>query len=388
MERVGIERFTLSREREILEWLGSNGCLDEAGAEISQPENEIFDKPVSILRLDQKALNAQMGKQGEGKEFTFDLNPQILDEFRSRGSEPLVVPSEFEVWAWYQPLHFYGECWGIYIKEEAIKEIASRIFSQIHLAHSLSPYRLISESIYSAFQILYLHELYHHKVESFAIRSHITTQVCTFMQYESKVFRATRTANPSACKEEALCHAFARTQLPEKLRGKVSRDVVNAAVNTCQEILDSAAGPYAGASIFLNEEDFVNAQSYLQNQIQEGSVVPVRSDNAWKLDPKLISPLFSVLSIPCFIVPKSSPQIHLPGVYEFTAPKKGVERVICSDGYSETPGGKGSHTKYRKPGAPMLILPKGKELSATVLKSVAKALDIELQQLVKMAREA
>ena len=103
----------------------------------------------------------------------------------------------------------------------------------------------------AAFEILHLHEQYHHKVEAFSIRSHIFVKSCTYLKYERDVFSKTRLLNPLFCREEALCHAFARRELQSKLRGAVTKEVLASAVAAMDEIIANSSGPYIGADSLL-----------------------------------------------------------------------------------------------------------------------------------------
>ena len=37
------------------------------------------------------------------------------------------TPPGWDVWAWYQPIHYFGPDWGIYIREAGLMECARRI---------------------------------------------------------------------------------------------------------------------------------------------------------------------------------------------------------------------------------------------------------------------
>lgn len=74
----------------------------------------------------------------------------------------------------------------------------------------------------------------------------------------------------------------------------------------------------------------------------------------------------------------------LPGVFPLATDK--LKRFVTSEGFEEVPGGgKGSHSKYRRNGH-MIVIPRGKDVSLTVLKSAAKTLGLKRQQLVELAK--
>lgn len=364
----------------IFAWLGEEGCLEDAEAKVEEPR-ELLER---VLRVDVKSLaeSVIVAKGNFGS--NLDLGPVLIDELSELGKSRIVLPPNFEVWAWYQPIHFYGEAWGIYLKEEALKIISARIWNGLSkLSKSNAE---VPQCIFAAYKILFLHEQYHHKVESFSIRSHIFLRNCTYLKYEREVFAKTRLSNPLFCREEALCHAFARREIQSRLRGAVSKEVSSAAVVVLDEIIQDSTGPYVGADSLLHDSDFSLAQAHLQSQIQEGEINPTRISKDWNLDKHLIDPIISKNLIPTYLVPATKPRIHLPGTFEFTAPRKGIVRVLRNSGYIETEEGKGSHVKFKKPGSPMIILPKGKEISPGVVNSIAKSLSLSQQELASAAR--
>ena len=41
------------------------------------------------------------------------------------------TPPGWDVWAWYQPIHYFGPEWGIYIRETGLMECARRIAASL-----------------------------------------------------------------------------------------------------------------------------------------------------------------------------------------------------------------------------------------------------------------
>lgn len=373
----------------LFDWLGQQGCLDHVSENVVEPE----EKPEQVLHIDFPKLESIMKKEGN---YPFDLSPEVLEELEEKGDKPLSIPANFEVLAWYQPIHYFGHAWGIYIKESAVIDLAARIYQPLfkHSAPSqmtypmsaLTPSRAAAESIYAAIMILYLHEEYHHKVESFSVRNHIVTERCSYDAYKKNVYQPARSSTPTSCREEAMCHAYSRRKLRSKLSGKASPNTIHQAISVVDEIITQAVGPYAGADFLISDSDFEWTQSELQCQIQEGIPITVTDNLRWQHEEKLFSPLYRGKNLPCILVPITTPLIRVPGVLQFTATSRGVVKVIRKHGYQEEKGGKGSHTKYGKAGGPMIIIPKGKELSPGVLKSVAQSLGMPIQDLAKQAR--
>lgn len=324
-----------------------------------------------------------------------DIPEQLIQEFEDQGAKELETPEDFELWAWYQPVHFFGQMWGIFIKESALLTLASKVYFHYkkQSINNIRPTSMasydrnldIQQCIYSAIMLLYLHEEYHHKVESFSIRTHIVTEPCNYKKYQHYVYSATKISQPYMCKEEALCHAYARRKLLGKLSPRIQRSISNAAQAVKDEVISQARGPYSGADRLLSNSVFQNAQSFLQSQIHEGQIHLSQPGDftKWNNDSVLMAPLIQSREMPLYLVGDTGNSPWLPGSLQFTLSRRSVVKIIENSGYAETKGGKGSHTKFSKSGSPMIILPKGKELSQKVIKDVAKSLDISLQGLLK-----
>ena len=88
--------------------------------------------------------------------------------------------------AWYQPIHFHGFDWGIFIREDCVRSLAvsiARFFNEAWLPGTAS--RLVA----AATVTYYLHELFHHRVESFGFRLHVVTGHSCYLPYERMVYR-------------------------------------------------------------------------------------------------------------------------------------------------------------------------------------------------------
>ena len=121
--------------------------------------------------------------------------------------------------AWYCPIHFFGYDWGIYIRESCILSHAVDIASFVdwHLVR-LSPGKLIRDLLRSAFHALFLHEQFHHKVESLGFRLMVSTGTERYRPYKRNVYR--RTFLTPNCLEESLANpeSFRRLDEPRYVR--------------------------------------------------------------------------------------------------------------------------------------------------------------------------
>ncbi|MBA7613496.1 hypothetical protein ES703_20747 [subsurface metagenome] len=93
-------------------------------------------------------------------------------------------PAGHDVVAWYQPIHYFGHDWGIFIKESGIKGNAFRIARFLRAPKArgkniLGP--LWKGLIRASFAALLLHEHFHHKIESLGFRLHVSTGYSAYL---------------------------------------------------------------------------------------------------------------------------------------------------------------------------------------------------------------
>ena len=145
-----------------------------------------------------------------------DFNRQIGEGYHPK---PLVEgetdygqrdPSKMDIAAWYQPVHFHGNDWGIYIREDAIIRQRNHIAACLPNAFKGAPYR-VKHRLYRAcyrasFAIYLLHEQYHHKTECLGVRLHIIENRSSYLPYFSNVYLALKGTDDNL--EEALANAY------------------------------------------------------------------------------------------------------------------------------------------------------------------------------------
>ena len=129
---------------------------------------------------------------------------------RDMRREPINSPC-----AWYCPIHFFSHRCGIYIKEECILNATKKIALFVKWqSPNLNRSKAMIDLLKSAFYVFFLHEQFHHKVESFGIRALVTTGSDRYVRYKSQVYRPTYlTAN---CLEESLANSQSYCRLGEE----------------------------------------------------------------------------------------------------------------------------------------------------------------------------
>jgi predicted RNA binding protein YcfA (HicA-like mRNA interferase family) len=115
----------------------------------------------------------------------------------------------------------------------------------------------------------------------------------------------------------------------------------------------------------------------LQSQISEARATPVQDPADWEVASQMMRGLFNRNTVIHVLVPIGKTPI-IPWFGNALAPSvstMAVERLVVKSGYSEVPGGKGSHRKFVAPERPLIILPANrKSLSPGVLRNVASSL--------------
>ena len=125
----------------------------------------------------------------------WDINEAVVAEIFD---EPLDIdasaPEDWDVCAWYNPIHFHGYDWGIFIKEECLKRLAGKLYVETKIiAASLNPMQremLAKGLLRTAFSIFYHHELYHHKTECLGFRLHAVQRRSSYLPYFNNVYKA------------------------------------------------------------------------------------------------------------------------------------------------------------------------------------------------------
>ncbi len=334
------------------------------------------------------------GRGRGGVEIVDDLDPwqpplddEFLGELAERaGSKPppgsgadaggvAVLP---DVCAWYQPIHFHGLDWGIFVKEDCLLRLALQIspFAPARRRTRYETYVLAKALIRAAFAALFLHEHYHHKTESYALRLHVVERLPRYVPYFKGVYQPLRAAGSDDLHEEALANADSYLRLPT---GPYDRWLGDAVVQATQAYL-AARFPfdppgYRRATDLLTVADFDDREFLLKSQVQEGAVVPFRTPGDWLMAPRINQSFFNCRSDIWTVVRPGAPRV-LPAAPPYPAvSSKAMIKALRQLGYDRSAGGKGSHVKLVADGQPPLILPGDrKDLSPVVLRSIAKAL--------------
>lgn len=272
-----------------------------------------------------------------------------------------------DVLAWYQPIHFFGPEWGIFIREDGIASVAARIGKA-----SLGTMTRL-ECIRATIATLFLHEAYHHKIESFSIRLLAARQHPAYPAYSRDVYRRLRGTDDLL--EEALANADSWRRLDER----VYRIGDVAAVRRyLDDDFRHALPGYRRAGDYLGSREFRSAQAVLLNQVAAGSATPTQDTADWRAVNRMHQALFELKQNFWTVVPRGTfPRLPIvtPWKYETT----GLVGALRSAGWTEVPGTK--HRKFRGPGGHTVHLSRRREQAPHVARQVAEALGIPVANL-------
>jgi predicted RNA binding protein YcfA (HicA-like mRNA interferase family) len=294
---------------------------------------------------------------------------EALKRGESNGDPPpneRLVPEGETIWdtcAWYQPIHFYGHDFGIFIKEDCASRIAQRIALFNSRALALIPrHRLWKELFRAAVASLYLHEHYHHKTESFGIKLHAVHGTPRYRDYFNRIYLPA--AGTDAQLEEALANASSYRRLVNQpyLR-LIDQAVIEATRRYLRHQFPFDPPGYRKAADHLSNAAFKDGEHLICAQINEVNQHPIntpsRSPHDWNMAPSIYAPLYSLKSQIWTVVRRGSrPRLPVRGILHYRQCSTAeMIRLLGSKGFQVVQGGKGSHVKLRKQGVPPVVLP-------------------------------
>ena len=295
-------------------------------------------------------------------------------------------PPVWDVWAWYQPIHYFGPDWGIFIRETALRELARRIGRRLpHRPRRLTDPMLAKALVRAAFAALFLHEQYHHKTESAALRMHVIERRQVYPNYHVGVYR--HFAGTDDQIEEGLANADSWRRMTEPAYTRWTGGTVNKAARAYLKDSFGAAPPaYRNARLLLGGDEFEQEQEQLFVQLQDGLAGARPFPSEFGIATQLNRSLFTVSQRIWTVVPAAARSIlptH-PAVAPLATAR--LEKYIKKEGWAEVPGGgKGGHRKFRNTDGEMIILRAEKDVSLPVLKSTADTLGVSVYELKELA---
>ena len=289
----------------------------------------------------------------------------------------------WDICAWYQPIHNYPSSWGIYIKQECLEHIArdiAGILSGSSLTIGLRAAAM--ETISVAFTLLYLHEHYHHKVETMGLRLTVVDRRPTYLPYRKKVY--TRTFGTDECIEEALANASSYLRLNDPPYNQLNYSVREAAKAYLRSRFPKDPPGYRMADLYLTEDSFAIRENFLQSQIREKRLAPVQPPDEWDLASHMMRGQFGLNDNIWIIVPPGSSSILPTKISPYSSLSSREAKLLAEKkfGFVEKPkNNSNNHIKLVKNGRMIVIPPNRPRLFNDVIKSYCATLGVRASDL-------
>ena len=276
---------------------------------------------------------------------------------------PLADPDAF---AWYQPIHYFGERWGVFVRESGIGEVAERLARFVRT--SRDPDLVSRECERTAHACLRLHEAFHHKVESAAIRMEIVSKVERYKPYDDQVFCPLRADNSRDLLEEALANAWMFTQRGTDARG-IGSDVLDGLERFLRWWIPSLPGAYS-RGVEIAEQGLESFLFRLTDQLDIAKLDPPGRPGHWEVATHLHDPLHNRLSNHYVVVAVG--EVPFMPYKELSASPRELGRLLERLGWRRSTGGRHS-IHYTKEGLPPIPVPSHpRDISTGTLASIAR----------------
>lgn len=348
----------------------------EEGEDVHQIDWEIMFPPSGRIRRDQ-----EFDWLIEGDDWAPETSSEFLSELLEGAARAKDRPLEkdqslFDTCAWYQPIHYFGYDWGIFIREDCVLRQAlaiSRFLDYAPTGNRVMPL-LAKALIRASLYVYFLHEHFHHKVECLGFRLHVVERQSAYIPYCIRIYRPTYGTDDNI--EEALANADAFLRLGnEPYRSWLGNTVLSATKSYLRACYPLNPPGYRQAVNYLSGLQFDDGENLLQGQMRETTVSPVQPRAEWDLAPRLTQSILNIKSNICSVVKAGRIPLFKTVFPAPTCSTRDMINLYRKSGYSVVPGGKGSHVKLSKPGAPTMILPGNRrELSPGVAKTALKLL--------------
>jgi hypothetical protein len=207
----------------------------------------------------------------------------------------------WDVCAWYQPMHYFGNRWGIYIRQDCIVQRMKDI------ARFLPPgtrvdQPLLRELCRAGFASFFLHEQFHHMVESLGIRMHVVQRRTAYTKYFSLVYAVYRKTDDNLEDALATANSYHRLASPP-YSVWIGRPVLDASWEFYDWSVPGDPPGYRQATKYFGYSSFEAGEDVLQARIDDASLKPSRSPSDWRFATRMMTSLFKVTDHLWEIVP-------------------------------------------------------------------------------------
>jgi len=230
--------------------------------------------------------------------------------------------------------------------------------------------------IRAGFAALFLHEQFHHKIESLGTRLEVVERASRYIPYSTSVYRPTYGTDDNL--EEALANADAYLRSQTSPYSVWMGKTVVAALQAYLRWRYPFDPPgYRKASRYLTTAKLNGGVDVLHGQVQEATRTPSRPPKDWEVATRLHQSLFKVSDHLWEVVPRGYPRPMLPGAapHSTISSQQLIELVREAGWEVEAGASGGSHVRMKHLLRPPLTIPLNRrDLSPGVVKTALKAL--------------
>lgn len=384
----------MSKYDDILEFLRSQGECPAVGDEPPTAPPEIPDdySDAPILRRGdaiKKAIPLDEDLEDIDGPLDFDapnLPPLELDEDwyeRDREIEGWIentassaaTRQAIEAAAWYQPISFFGDTAGIYIRASGARGLAAVIRRNGRMRISAT------SAFSSAVALLKNHELFHHLVEADAIRQHINTGVPRYRRYWRSVYQPEFAPHLT---DDLLEEGLATAHMARALAGRRGNQRQSAIASIASEAfirsIDDRPPGYRTGKGYIDDGDFAAALLRLTRSVNSGRLwgpIDAGTPLDSRLGPEITRGWHKTRT---WWVEDDSTIVPF-GLF-FAIDDRRLQRYLRRRGFVPTGNGAGSHTMWRNSDGLTVNLPHRKDQSGyKVLRGISKELGMTLDEL-------
>ena len=344
----------------------NNPLIDVEEYPIIGENNEREGEIINITSLED--ILSEINKEDNVEEFDDDIDNELKNKIediirsneRNSSSDIFTsTRSKFEICAWYCPIHYYHYDWGIYIKEDCIKNTMLDIARLVNYGKVKNKFNFFNQLKLSAFYFYYLHEQFHHRIESFGLRLLISSGKDSYLNYKKNVYRKNYLLK--TCLEESLANASSFNSLNQyRYTQKLDKEIIKALKNALYQNMSMSPPGYREGIDYISDTKFKKGLKTLQSQILYGVLSnPSSKVEMWEIAKMMSYPISNIKSeIYTILSPKSStifsrrrfdPRYTVSTNTLISALKKYYK-------FSVVKGGKGSHVKLRSLDNKVVIL--------------------------------
>jgi hypothetical protein len=217
--------------------------------------------------------------------------------------------------AWYCPIHFFDNSWGIYIREFCTLSCAIEIAQFVDwrvVPHAWARRSAIARQLLrSAFYVFFLHEQFHHKVESLGFRLLIANGADRYRPYKANVYR--RSYLTAQCIEESLANAESYRRLDEpRYRRRHDRAIFEGLRAFLKSSFLVQPPGYKEALNFMTDSSYRDGRHELQSQVLDGTLPPTTPAEHWAIAPNVITALMDISDDIYVVLPVGARPIFRP----------------------------------------------------------------------------